>query len=469
MFKRVLVANRGEIAVRIIRTLREMGIESVAVFSEVDKNAPHTSMADYSFALGGNRAAETYMNIEKLLKIAKIAGVDAIHPGYGFLSEKSIFAEAVENAGITFIGPKSGIIRLMGDKLEARRLMLSIGVPVVRGGTSAISSYEEAVDIAENIGYPVLVKASAGGGGMGMKTAYNDNELKESLEAVQKTALSLFHDPAVFVEKYIERPRHIEVQVMGDYHGNYIHLGERECSIQRRHQKVVEEAPSTAITPELRKSMGEMAVSIASAVKYNSVGTIEFICENGEFYFLEMNTRIQVEHTVTEMITGIDIIRAQIEIADGKPLRFNQDDIKFNGHSIECRICAEDYANSFVPSPGMITEYIAPGGFGVRVDSGVIEGYEVSSFYDSMISKLIVWGNDRDEARNRMARALSEYVVAGPKTTIPFLWAIMYTGDYNTQNINTKFIEEHEDIFETAKEFTESSMSKRRIIIVDEA
>lgn len=467
MFKRVLVANRGEIAVRVIRALKEMGIESVAVFSDADKNAIHTLLADYAYALNGNRAADTYMNIDKILNIAKVAGVDAIHPGYGFLSERPKFANAVEEAGFTFIGPKSDIIQLMGDKIEARKLMLSIGVPVVRGGNSAINSYEEAEDIAAKIGYPVLVKASAGGGGMGMKVAYNDSELKDALEIVQKSALSLFSDDSVFVEKYIERPRHIEVQVIGDNHGNYVHLGERECSIQRRHQKVVEEAPSTVLTPELREKIGEMAVSIARSVKYNSVGTVEFIYDNGEFYFLEMNTRVQVEHTISEMITGVDIVKTQIEIASGKPISISQDDIKFNGHAIECRICSEDYANSFVPSPEKITGYIAPGGLGVRLDSGVTAGYEITSFYDSMIAKLIVWGNDREEAINRMSRALSEYIITGPKTTIPFLWAIMNNTDFRSQDISTKFIEEHQDLFVIAKKFTEETIKNRQIFIVD--
>lgn len=466
MFKRVLVANRGEIAVRIIRALKEMGIESVAVFSDSDRDAIHTLTADYAYALNGNRSIDTYSNIDKIINVAKIAGVDAIHPGYGFLSERPKFAEAVEKAGICFIGPKSDVIRLMGDKIEARKLMLSIGVPVVQGSKGAITSYDEAEELAEKIGYPVLIKASAGGGGMGMRVAYNPTELCEGLEAVQKTALSLFSDSSVFVEKYIERPRHIEVQVIGDNHGNYVHLGERECSIQRRHQKVIEEAPSTVLTPELREKMGSVAVSIAKSVKYNSVGTVEFIYDNGEFYFLEMNTRVQVEHTITEMITGVDIVKTQIEIAAGKPIGFKQKDVKINGHAIECRVCAEDPMNSFIPSPGKITNYVSPGGFGVRLDSGVYAGYEVSSHYDSMLSKLIVWGSDRSEAIARMKRALSEYIITGPSTTIPLLWAIMENEHFISKDFCTKFISEHEEIFDEAEKFANSAKSKR-VIIVD--
>lgn len=467
MFKRVLVANRGEIAVRIIRALKEMGIESVAVYSDADRDALHALSGDYAYALNGNRPVDTYANIDKLINIAKIAGVDAIHPGYGFLSERPKFAEAVENAGICFIGPASGVIKLMGDKIEARKLMLSIGVPVVRGSRGAISNIGEAEEIAAKIGYPVLIKAAAGGGGMGMKVARDSKELAEGLEAVQKTALALFSDDSVFVEKYIERPRHIEVQVVGDSYGNYIHLGERECSIQRRHQKVVEEAPSTVLTPELREKMGAAAVSIASSVGYNSVGTVEFIYDSGDFYFLEMNTRIQVEHTITEMITGIDIVKLQIRIAAGEPIGFGQEEVSFNGHAIECRVCAEDPFNSFIPSPSKITRYVAPGGFGVRLDSGVAAGYEVSSYYDSMLAKLICWGVSREEAIARMRRALNEYVIAGPKTTVPFLWAIMNNKDFADKNICTRFIEEHGELFDEAGEFTGGTARNKFLIIAD--
>lgn len=460
MFKRVLVANRGEIAVRIIRALKEMGIESVAIYSDADKDAVHTLTADYAYSLNGNRTIDTYMNIEKIIGIAKTAGVDAVHPGYGFLSERPKFADAVEKAGITFIGPKSSIIKLMGDKIEARKLMLSIGVPVVLGSNAEIASFKEAEEIADRIGYPVLIKAAAGGGGMGMRVAYNTAELKEGLESVQKRALSLFGDASVFVEKYIERPRHIEVQIIGDHHGNYIHLGERECSIQRRHQKVVEEAPSVVLTPELREEMGRTAVSIACAVGYNSVGTVEFIYDNGKFYFLEMNTRIQVEHTITEMVTRIDIVKTQIEIAQGNSLGFKQEDVIMRGHAIECRVCAEDPFNSFIPSPSPILKYLAPGGFGVRLDAYIYSGYEISSFYDSMISKLICWGETREEAIQRMFRALSEYIISGPTTTIPLLMAIMENEDFKNQKISTKFIEEHKSLFEEALKYKEKNISR---------
>lgn len=443
MFKRVLVANRGEIAVRIIRALREMGIESVAIYSDADKDALHTILADYAFCLDGNRVQETYTNMDKIINIAKISGSDAIHPGYGFLSERPKFAEAVEEAGITFIGPKSDIIRLMGDKIEARNVMLSLGVPLVKGSKSAIKSYEEAEKIAEEIGYPVLVKAAAGGGGMGMKLASNPDELKLMLESVRNTALSLYADDSVFIEKYLMKPRHIEVQVMGDKYRNYIHLGERECSIQRRHMKIVEETPSIVLAPEIREEMCKTAISIAKAVGYDSVGTVEFIYENGEFYFLEMNTRIQVEHTITEMVTSVDIVKEQISIAAGEPLNIKQEDIKFNGHAMECRIYAEDPTKSFIPSPGKITNYITPGGPGIRLDSGVKAGYTVSTYYDSMLAKLITLGKDRDEAISRMKRALGEYYIEGINTNIPLLLAIMKDKDFKDSNISTKFLEEN--------------------------
>lgn len=442
MFKRVLVANRGEIAVRIIRALREMDIESVAVYSNVDKGALHSMLADYAICLDGDRAQETYSNVEKIINVAKISGCDAIHPGYGFLSERAKFAEAVEEAGITFIGPRSQIIRLMGDKIEARNCMSSLGIPLIKGSNSAIKSYEEATEIAERIGYPVLVKAAAGGGGMGMKIASNPESLESVLDAVKNTAISLYADGSIFLEKYLLKPRHVEVQVMGDKHGNYIHLGERECSIQRRHMKIVEETPSIAITSEIREEMCKAAISIAKSVGYTSVGTVEFIFENGEFFFLEMNTRIQVEHTITEMVTSVDIVKEQISIAAGRPLSIKQEDVKFNGHAIECRIYAEDPSNSFIPSPGEITNCIVPGGPGVRLDSGVRAGYTVSTFYDPMLSKLITCGKDREEAISRMYRALREYCIEGIKTNIPLLLAIMKDKDFKECNISTKYLEE---------------------------
>jgi pyruvate carboxylase subunit A len=457
MFKKVLVANRGEIAVRIINTLKEMGITSVAIYSDADRNSLHALNADYAYSLNGNRSIDTYMNIEKIIKIAVDTGVDAIHPGYGFLSEREKFARAVENAGITFIGPSSSVISMLGDKVAARKLMRSIGIPIVPGSKGAISEFSEAYEVADKIGYPVLIKAVAGGGGMGMKVARQHQELEQVLKNVQTHAESVFGDGAVFIEKYLERPRHIEVQILSDKHGNTVHLGERECSIQRRHQKIVEETPSSIITPEVRKKMGEMAAMIAKSVNYQSAGTVEFIYEDGEFYFLEMNTRIQVEHTITEMITGIDIVKSQIKIAAGEPLEFKQDDIMFNGHAIECRICAEDPLNKFMPSPGLITNYSCPCGFGVRIDSGVHLGYEISTHYDSLISKLVSWGNDREEAIARMHRALSEYEIIGPKTNIQYLRTIMRNNAFRNGNISTKFIDEQPHLFDEARMLTERS------------
>jgi len=460
MFKKVLVANRGEIAVRVIRALKEMDIASVAVYSNSDHNSLHASYADYAYSLNDDRPIDTYMNIDKIIKIAVDTGVDAIHPGYGFLSEREKFASAVEKAGITFIGPDSKIIQMMGDKIAARKLMLSLGIPIVRGSKETVNDINEAVKIAKRIGYPVLIKAAAGGGGMGMKVAQAPEELEQVLTAVRNHAASLFGDSSVFIEKYIQRPRHIEVQVLGDKFGNVVHLGERECSIQRRHQKIVEESPSLVIAPEVRKKMGEMAISIARAVNYHSAGTVEFIYDNGEFYFLEMNTRIQVEHTITEMLTGIDIMKQQIRIAAGEPLPFKQEDISFTGHAIECRICAEDPLNNFMPSPGVITEYNTPGGFGVRVDSGVHKDYEISMYYDSMLAKLIAWGNDREEAISRMQRALSEYIIDGPKTTISYWRAVMGSKAFRNGNISTKFIEEQPHLFDEARMYTENKKTR---------
>jgi len=459
MFKRVLVANRGEIAVRIIRALREMGIESVAVYSNTDEDALHTILADYAFCLGGDRVQETYTNVEKIINIAKITGADAIHPGYGFLSERPNFAKVVEESGITFIGPNSDIIRLMGDKIEARKMMLTLGVPLVKGSESAITSFQEAANLAEDIGYPVLIKAAAGGGGMGMKIAYNPDELEPALETVRNMSRSLYADDSIFLEKYLMRPRHIEVQVMGDKHGNYVHLGERECSIQRRHMKIVEETPCLILSEKTREEMCKTAVKIAEAVGYNSVGTVEFIYEDNEFYFLEMNTRIQVEHTITEAVTSIDIMKEQIGIAAGKPLSVNQEDIKFIGHAVECRIYAEDPLKSFIPSPGKITDYIVPGGPGIRVDSGVRGGYTVSTYYDSMLAKLITIGKDRNESIARMKRALKEFHIEGIKTNIPMLTSLMENNDFKNGDISTKFLEEN-----TAN-IVEASLERKTIFI----
>jgi pyruvate carboxylase subunit A len=451
MFKKVLVANRGEIAMRVIRALRELGISPVTIYSDVDSDSLHTLQADVAYPLNGDHVLETYANIDKIIKIAQAAGVEAIHPGYGLLSEKEEFAKAVENAGIKFIGPSSSVIGLMGNKIAARKMMKELKVPITPGTEEAISNLETAKKIAKEIGYPVLIKAAAGGGGMGMKVVRTPDEMEELLAIVEHQAASVFGDKSVFIEKYIEHARHIEIQILADSQGNVVHLGERECSIQRRHQKIIEESPSTALNEKTRIKMGEAAVKIAKAVKYQGAGTIEFIYSNGEFYFLEMNTRIQVEHPVTEMLTGIDIVKTQVKIAAGEPLPFKQEDIKFRGHVIECRICAEDPLSGFKPSPSKIVAYHVPGGVGVRVDSGVHLNYEISMYYDSMISKLLVWGENREEAILRMQRALQEYIILGPKTNIPYLTAIMENLAFQKGDISTKFVEDHPYLFDTAR------------------
>lgn len=451
LLKKVLIANRGEIAIRVIRALRELEITSIAVYSDSDKDSLHVLYADVAYPLPGDKAIDTYMNIEKIVRLAKNVGADAVHPGYGFLSEKEEFARACEEAGIVFIGPESKVIGLMGNKIAARKLMIASGVPVVPGTEDAVCDPEKAREIAAAIGYPAIIKAAAGGGGVGMRIVQKEEELADMLDRAQQQAGSVFGDASVFIEKYIENPRHIEFQLLADKFGNVVHLGERECSIQRRYQKIIEEAPSTALTPEIRQKMGEMALTAARAVNYHGAGTIEFIYSNGEFYFLEMNTRIQVEHPVTELLTGIDLVKSQIKIAAGQPLPFKQEDIRFNGHVIECRICAEDPLSGFSPSPNKIVGYRSPGGFGIRIDSGVHLNYEIPTHYDSMISKLLAWGNDRDEAIARIKRALREYIIMGPKTNIPYLRAVMDSAVFQRGEISTKFIEEHTHLLEDAR------------------
>lgn len=455
MFKKVLIANRGEIAIRIIRALRELEIQSVALYSDADKESLHSLYADDAYPLHGDRAADTYMNIDKIIRIAKDVGVDAIHPGYGFLAEKEEFARAVEKNGMVFIGPQSSVIESMGNKIAARKMMKEVGIPIVPGTNEAVKDFNEAKEVADKIGYPLLIKAAAGGGGIGMRLVTNPEELENALGSVQSQASSVFGDESVFIEKYIERARHIEFQVMADKYGNIVHLGDRECSIQRRHQKMIEESPSTAIDDDLRSKMGEAAVKIARTIGYQSAGTVEFIYSNGEFYFLEMNTRLQVEHPVSEFLTGIDIVKTQFKLAAGETLPFKQKDIHFTGHAIECRICAEDPFNNFLPSPNKIMAYRSPGGIGVRVDSGVHFNYEVTTYYDSMISKLIVWGQNRQEAISRMKRALSEYVILGPKTNIPYLRAVMDSSAFKSGDISTKFVEEQIHLFDVAKVLNE--------------
>ncbi|MDO9046022.1 MAG: acetyl-CoA carboxylase biotin carboxylase subunit [Methanobacteriaceae archaeon] len=443
MFNKVLIANRGEIAIRVMRACRELGIKSVAVYSDADKNSLFAKYADEAYSIGESTPSKSYLNIEKIIDVAEKCGADAIHPGYGFLAENSKLGKECEKHGIKLIGPSGSVIESMGDKITSKKLMRKAGVPVIPGTDKGISTIEEAVDIAESIGYPIIVKASAGGGGIGMRTVYERDELIRAIESTQSVAASAFGDSTVFIEKYLEEPRHIEFQIMADEHGNTIHVADRECSIQRRHQKLIEESPSPIMTDELRERMGAAAVKAAESINYTNAGTVEFLYSNGDFYFLEMNTRIQVEHPITEIVTGIDLVKEQIKIASGKEICCAQEDISVTGHALECRINAEDPLAEFAPNPGKITGYRSPGGIGVRVDSGVYMNYSIPTFYDSMISKLIVWGRTRNEAINRMERALSEYVILGVKTTIPFHKAMMRSPDFRAGKLNTHFVDEH--------------------------
>jgi acetyl-CoA carboxylase biotin carboxylase subunit len=446
MFKRILIANRGEIAVRIIRACRELGIESVAVYSEADRAALHVREADHAVAIGPSPAAQSYLNTDAILAAARATAADAVHPGYGFFSERAPFARAVQDAGLTWIGPPPDAIERMGDKVEARKLMTAAGVPVVPGSPDTLETEKEVAAIARKIGFPIMVKAAAGGGGKGLRLVESEKDLASVVRTVSSEAKSSFGDGRFYVEKYLRRPRHIEVQVLGDSHGNIVHVFERECSIQRRHQKVVEESPSPFITPEMRRQMGEVAVRAARAVNYVSAGTVEFLADaDRNFYFLEMNTRIQVEHPITEMVTGVDLVRTQIEVAAGAKLPFRQEDLAQRGWAIECRIYAEDPENGFVPAPGKIETLKLPNGPGVRNDSGVYAGADVPVFYDPMISKLAVWGADRNQAIDRMRRALGECVIAGElRTNLNFhRWLITHprfiAGDFDTNFINQEY------------------------------
>ena len=442
MFKKILIANRGEIALRIIRACREMRIRTVVVYSEADRDSLPVRFADEAYCIGPPASANSYLNIANIISVAELSGAEAIHPGYGFLSENAHFAEVCESCGITFIGPSAEAIERMGNKSEARKTMMEAGVPVVPGSEGIIRDKEEALEIAEKIGYPVLIKASAGGGGKGMRVAHNSDDLISSINAAQNEAAAAFGDAGVYLEKYVEEPRHIEFQILGDKHGNIINLGERDCSVQRRNQKLLEEAPSVALTPSLRRRMGEMAVKAAKAVNYYNAGTVEFLLDkNNNFYFIEMNTRIQVEHPVTEMVTGIDLIKEQIRIAAGEPLGYKQSDIKIKGWAIECRINAEDPEKNFMPCPGKIDAYLPPGGPWVRMDSAVYQGYKVPPFYDSMIGKLIVWGENRECAIARMERALSEFIIEGIPTTISFQKKILSNAFYKKGEVYTNFIQ----------------------------
>ncbi len=442
MISKVLVANRGEIAIRIMRACREIGIKSVAVYSEADRNALFAKYADEAYFIGPAKATESYLNIDKIIETCKMCGADAVHPGYGFLSENAAFAKACEDNGIKFIGPNHKLISLMGSKVAARTALRNVDVPLVPGCEDLITDIEQAKVIAKMIGYPVIVKPSGGGGGIGMKVAESEEELADAIRQAQEMAGKAFGDSGVYLEHFITNPRHIEVQVVGDSFGNVIHLGERECSIQRRYQKVIEESPCCALSEATRQLMGEVAVRVAKAVHYESVGTVEFIYSKGKFYFMEMNTRVQVEHPVTEMVTGVDIVKEQISIANGNPLSFKQEDIRLNGCAIECRINAEDPLNDFAPQFGKLRGYRSPGGVGVRVDSGIHTKYTIPYMYDSMISKLIVWGRTRDEAIRRMRRALYEYIIVGVKTNIPFHKAVMDNERFIKGDLSTHFIED---------------------------
>jgi acetyl-CoA/propionyl-CoA carboxylase, biotin carboxylase, biotin carboxyl carrier protein len=426
VFAKVLVANRGEIALRVFRTLRELGIGSVAVYSDADRLAPFVAYADEAHALGGLSAAESYLVVDKLLGAAARSGAEAVHPGYGFLAENASFAAAVEAAGLVWIGPPPAAIELMGSKTRARQTMQAAGVPIIPGTTDPVASAAEVIELGEQIGYPLLIKAAAGGGGKGMKVVSSAQEAGQAFESAQREGQSYFADSSVYVERYLEDPRHVEVQVLADAHGNVIHLGERDCTIQRRHQKLVEETPSPAVTPELRERIGKIAVDAARAAGYRSAGTIEgLLTPEGDYFFMEMNTRIQVEHTVTEQVTGLDLIREQLLIAAGEPLSLRQEDVVLRGHSIECRINAEDPSNGFLPSPGRITSYREPSGPGVRVDSGVAAGSEIGGLYDPMIAKLIVHDTNRETARRRMLRALGEFEIGGVRSLLGFHQALL--------------------------------------------
>jgi acetyl-CoA carboxylase, biotin carboxylase subunit len=444
MITKILIANRGEIAVRIIRSCREMGIRTVAVFSDADRKSLHVRYADEAVHIGPSPSTDSYLVKEKIIKAAKLTGADAIHPGYGFLSENAEFADLVRKEGIIFIGPSAESIRLMGDKISARRIMTRAGVPVVPGTRRKITDDNKALKVIKRIGYPVIIKASAGGGGKGMRLVNKESESLKALKSARSEAKASFGDDAVYIEKYLTSPHHIEFQVLADRHGNIIHLCERECSIQRRHQKIVEETPSPVMTEELRKEMGEKAIAAARSVNYEGAGTIEFLVDDKlNYYFLEMNTRLQVEHPITESVTGVDLVKEQILIASGEKLAYRQEDIYQDGHAIECRIYAEDPENNFMPSPGLIKKITEPMGLGVRTDGYVYEGYEIPIHYDPMISKLITWGKTRNEAITRMQRSLGEYYIMGIRTSIDFLKRIMEIPEFVNGHYDTHFIDTH--------------------------
>ena len=451
MIKKVLIANRGEIAVRIIRACREMGIETVAVYSEADREALHTKLADEAVCIGPAASSESYLSMDRIISATIVTGADAIHPGFGFLSENSRFAELCEQCNITFIGPDSEVIAKLGNKQEARNTMAAAGVPVIPGSTEPIFNARTGAAIAEEIGYPVIVKAALGGGGKGMRIANTPEEFERSFQTAQKETQSAFGDNTMYIEHFVQHPRHIEFQILADQYGNVVHLGERGCSIQRNHQKMIEESPSVAMSEELRERMGEAAVRAAKAAGYQNAGTIEFLLEkNGNFYFMEMNTRIQVEHPVTEWVTGIDLIKEQIRIASGRKLAFAQEDIHLNGHAIECRINAENPGKGFRPSPGTITDMYLPGGKGIRIDSAIYSGYTIPPYYDSMVAKLIVWAKNRGEAIRKMQSALGEVIIEGIDTNVDYQYEILGRPDYLSGDIDIEFIAENEEALHKA-------------------
>jgi pyruvate carboxylase subunit A len=448
MFKKILVANRGEIAMRIIRACRELNIATAAIYAEQDSTGIYVKKADESYLVGPG-PVQGFLDMHQIVDLARRIGADAIHPGYGFLAENAQFAHLCQASGITFIGPSPQAIHLMGSKIKARELAKNIGVPVVPGTDGDIVGVEDALAFCRQVGYPIMIKASAGGGGRGLRVVRSDNELWSNMETASREALAAFGDGSFFIEKYIERPHHIEFQILADRHGNVIHLGERDCSIQRRHQKLIEIAPSLVLTPKLRKEMGEAAIAIAKAVDYDNAGTAEFLLdEDGTYYFIEMNPRIQVEHTVTEQITAIDIVRSQISIAAGRPLDIAQSDVTLQGHAIQCRINAEDPQNNFRPSTGTVTAYLSPGGIGVRIDGAVYKDYAVPPYYDALLAKLTVRGRTWDETVSRMHRSLEEYVLRGIKTTIPFMKTIMNEPDFRAGRFDTSYLETHPQVFE---------------------
>ena len=442
MFKKIVIANRGDVAIRVQRACREMGIKTVAVHSTADSSAMHVRLADESVCIGPPTSKESYLNIPAILSAAAISGADAIHPGVGFLSENPSFAQIVQDHGLTFIGPKPEHIRVMGDKIEAKKMALQLGIPCVPGSDGAITTKEEAVLVANDIGFPVIVKAAAGGGGKGMQIAFSETELSNAIQLAQSEAKAAFGSGEVYIERFLANPRHIEIQIVGDKFGNVLHLGERDCSLQRRHQKILEETPSPALTKTRRENIGNLAASAMKKFGYESLGTIEFLYEKGEFYFIEMNTRLQVEHPITEMVTGFDLVQTQIEISAGKPLNIQQNEVTINGHSIECRINAEDPDN-FMPSPGKITDYHPPGGLGVRIDSGIYSGYEIPPYYDSLVSKLIVHGQNRKQCLARLRRALDEFVIGNIKTTISLHQKLLDNKNFVEGDYDIHWLEDH--------------------------